>query len=218
MPETIPNELSLFKMQRNSLAIRIWHWFTFLGFTASLVTVLLGSTMFKTRQNISTVMESVARKGGTLTKDQAFSVAHEFSDKLWDTHKIIGFILCFLLLTRILIEIRQKKEEKLSSRIKSALNFHPMGEEVVKDRNHYVLVKRGYLVFYGLFLIMALTGLVLAFEDLEFLKPIHKTAGSIHQFVQYGIYAYILFHIIGVIRADLNKNKGIVSGMINGGV
>ena len=213
-----PLELNLFAKQKNSLAIRIWHWLTFLGFTASLTTVLLGSTLFKTKKTISTVIEEVARKGGAVTQDQAWSVAHAYSDKLWDTHKIIGFVLCFLLLTRIIIEFSQSKEEKLATRIRAALNFHPSNETAIRGRNHYVLVKRGYLVFYLLFLCMGLTGLILAFEDVEFLKPIHKTASSLHSFFQWGIYAYILLHLIGVVRADLYKTKGMVSGMINGNV
>ena len=212
------SELSLFAKQKNSLAIRIWHWLTFLGFTASLITVLLGSTLFKTKENVSAVMDEVAQKGGTVTKDQAWSVAHAYSDKLWDTHKIIGFVLCFLLFTRVLIEFSQRKEDKLKNRILSALKFQPKNETVTRERNHYILVKRGYLVFYALFLCMGLTGLVLAFEDVELLKPIHKTASSLHSFFQWGIYAYILLHLIGVVRADLYKSKGIVSGMINGGI
>jgi Ni/Fe-hydrogenase 1 B-type cytochrome subunit len=211
--QTIP---SLFKNQKNSLAIRIWHWLIFVGFTASLVTVLFASTMFKTKPNINTVIEGVAHKGGVVTEEQAWSVAHAYSDKLWDTHKIIGFVLCFLLLSRVIIELFQHTHEKLKFRIQTALNFHPKEEKDILDRNHYILVKRGYLVFYFLFLIMALTGLVLAFEDIEWLKPIHKTASSIHSFVQYGIYAYILVHLIGVVRADIYQTRGIVSGMING--
>jgi Ni/Fe-hydrogenase 1 B-type cytochrome subunit len=207
----------IFAKQKNSLAIRIWHWVTFLGFAASLTTVLLGSTLFKTRKNVSAVMDWVAEKGGTLTKDQAWNVAHAYSDKLWDTHKIIGYILCFLFLTRLIIELRQKKEDKLKNRIQTALSFHSTNETEIVERNHYVLVKRGYLIFYILFLCMGLTGLILAFEDVDFLRPLHKTASSLHSFFQYGIYAYILLHLIGVVRADLNKNKGIVSGMINGG-
>ena len=211
-----PSELHLFAKQKHSLAIRIWHWLTFLGFTASLITVLLGSTLFKTKENVSTVIDEVARKGGTVTQDQARSVAHAYSDKLWDTHKIIGYVLCFLLLTRLLIEFSQNKEEKLTTRIRAALNFHPADETAIRERNHFVLVKRGYLVFYFLFLCMGMTGLVLAFEDVEFLKPIHKTANNLHSFFQWGIYGYILLHLIGVVRADLYKNKGLVSGMING--
>jgi cytochrome b561 len=202
--------------QKNSLAIRIWHWTTFLGFMASLITVLLGSTLLKTNKNIAPVMDEVAGKGGSLTKDQARSVAHMYSDKMWDTHKFIGYGLCFLLLSRVVIEVSQKNEQKLSKRLQTALKFHPADENGIRDRNHYVLVKRGYLLFYLLFLCMGLTGLILAFEDLEFLKPLHETASSLHSFFQWGIYAYISLHLIGVVRADLNKNKGIVSGMIHG--
>ena len=216
MSAILQTEPPLFSKQKNSPAIRIWHWVTFLGFTASLVTVLLGSTLFKTRNNISTVTDEVAAKGGSVSKDQAWSVAHAFSDKLWDTHKIIGFVLCFLLLSRVIIEVLQKKDEKISVRIRKALNFHPLNENAIRERNHYLLVKRGYLVFYGLFFCMGLTGLILAFEDVEFLKPLHKTAGNLHSFFQWGIYAYILLHLVGVVRADLRKNKGIVSGMIHG--
>ena len=210
------NESLQFAKQKNSLAIRIWHWISVLGFTASLITVLLGSTLFKTRNNISTVTDEVVSKGGSITSDQARSVAHAFSDKLWDTHKIIGYVLCFLLLTRVIIEVSQHADQKLSVRIRQALNFRLLDENAIRERNHYLLVKRGYLVFYGLFFCMGFTGLILAFEDIDFLKPLHKTAGSLHSFFQWGIYAYILFHLIGVIRADLKKNKGIVSGMIHG--
>jgi Ni,Fe-hydrogenase I cytochrome b subunit len=205
-----------FSAQRNSLAIRIWHWVTVLGFTASLITVLLGSTLFRTRYNISTVSDEITAKGGSVTSDQARSVAHAFSDKLWDTHKIIGYVLCFLLLSRLFIEMSQNADEKLLARIRKALNFRASDENEIRERNHYVLVKRGYLVFYGLFFCMAVTGLILAFEDVEFLKPLHKTASNLHSFFQWGIYAYIFFHLAGVIRADLKKNKGIVSGMIHG--
>jgi Ni/Fe-hydrogenase 1 B-type cytochrome subunit len=218
MSAIVQTEPMLFEKQKNSLAIRIWHWVTFLGFTASLITVLLGSTLFRTKNNISTVMDEVAGKGGSVSRDQARSVAHAFSDKLWDTHKFIGYGLCFLLLSRVIIEVSQNKKEKLSVRIRTALNFHPTSENAIRERNHYILVKRGYLIFYFLFLCMGLTGLILAFEDVDFLKPIHKTASSLHSFFQWGIYAYILFHLIGVVRADLKKNKGIVSGMIHGNV
>src|SRR5664279_906108 len=205
MSEILQNETFLFTKQKNSLAIRIWHWITFTGLTASLVTVLLGSTLFKTNKNISTVIDEVARKGGTVTRDQAWTVAHAFSDKLWDTHKLIGYGLCFLLLSRVIIELSQKKDEKLSVRIRAALNFHPANENEIKERNLYVLVKRGYLVFYLLFFFMGLTGLIMAYEDLEFLKPLQKTANSLHSFFQYGIYTYILLHLFGVVRSDLNR-------------
>jgi Ni/Fe-hydrogenase 1 B-type cytochrome subunit len=201
----------------HSLSIRIWHWLTYLTLTASLTCVLLGSTLFKTKDNIAMVQGLLQEKGATVTKDQAGNVAHEYSDKMWNWHKFLGYGLCFLLLSRAVIEVAQPTEEKLKVKIKRALGFAPISEEDKKDKKHYIWVKRGYLLFYlGLF-IMALTGLGLAFEDVPLLKDWHKGITTIHSFVQYFIYAYILFHLIGVIITDSGKNKGIVSGMIHGG-
>jgi Ni/Fe-hydrogenase 1 B-type cytochrome subunit len=214
-----PKEITgLFRNQKNSLAIRIWHWLTAVGFMASITTVILGSTLFKVKENIPVVMESVAQRGGQITHDQARNVAHIYSDKIWDTHKIIGFILCFLLVSRMIIEGLQKKNEKMSARIRRSLQLYPKTKNEKAERDMYVFVKRGYLVFYFLFILMGLTGLVMAFDDLPLLKPFKKTANSFHVFLQYGIYIFIIVHICGVVYADLHKDKGIVSGMINGGI
>jgi hypothetical protein len=174
----------LFQHQKNSAAIRIWHWFIFIGFSASLITVWMGSTLFKTKDNISLVIDNVARNGGVVTKAQAQAVAHDYSDKLWDMHRIIGYILSFLFFSRVIIEIFQHKNERLQNRIRYALSLRPANRYAISQRNLYLLVKRGYLLFYILFLMMALTGLVMAFDEVAFLKPLRKTADSIHLFVQ----------------------------------
>jgi len=168
--------------------------------------------------NIPMVQEQIQHKGGVVTPEQARAVAHEYSDKLWMLHKYVGFGLCFLFLVRVIIEAGYSKEKKLSGKIKKAVQFQGQNQTQMGDRQHYLLVKWGYVVFYALFLIMALTGLGLAFEDVPFFRSNHKVITSLHSFVQYLVYFYILSHIVGVIRADVTDNKGIVSSMINGGV
>jgi len=79
---TPANTSTPFFKEPKPLSIRLWHWFTFLFFTASITTVIFGSTLFKTKNNISMVQEQVQSKGGSITPDQARKVAHEFSDKL----------------------------------------------------------------------------------------------------------------------------------------
>jgi Ni/Fe-hydrogenase 1 B-type cytochrome subunit len=157
------------------------------------------------------VQEQVERKGGTVTVDQARSVAHEYSDKLWMLHKYLGYGLAILLLWRIIIEVMQSKEKKLSARLRQAASY-PAGDE----KKHFVLVQYSYLIFYVLFIVMALTGLILAFEDQKWLDPLHRPANEIHEITQWGMYAYMIIHIVGVIRADVTKYGGIVSRMING--
>jgi len=200
-----------------SLSIRIWHWLIFVTITASMLMVLLASTMFSMKDNIPKVQELVQGKGGVITTAQARSVAHEYSDKLWMTHKYIGFGLAFLLLSRIVIEFVHSKEQRIAGKIKKAMKLQTQTQQQRYDRSHYLMVKWGYVIFYAMILVMALTGLGLAFEDVPVFKSNHEAIAEIHEFFQYGIYAYIFFHIGGVIRADVTDNKGIVSRMINGG-
>ena len=201
-----------FNNQTKSAYLRIWHWLTFLFFIASISTVIFGSTLFKTKENIAMVQEQAMRKGGILTNDQARAIAHEFSDKLWMLHKYIGIGLSILMLLRIIIEVVASKQDTVMGRIKAAASIP------VKDaeQKHYINVNKSYLLFYLLFITMSLTGLVLTFEDVKFLDPIHKISKQIHSYVQYGMYAYMVLHIVGVVLADTDKYPGIVSRMING--
>ncbi|HEY4062945.1 MAG TPA: cytochrome b/b6 domain-containing protein [Puia sp.] len=203
-------------LEKHSLAIRLWHWIFFLTLTGTLVTVLLASTTFRTRNNTAMVMDQLAHKGVTVTQDQARMISHSFNDKLWDLHTLIGYVICGLLLSRMLIEVFQPGDEKLRKKIADALRFRSTSKEEMTERQHYLWVKWGYVVFYGLILIMALTGLGLAFENVPFLKGLHGTIKQIHSFTQYLIYAYILLHLAGVIRTDRGKYAGLVSRMIHG--
>lgn len=215
-PDELIHRLSMFHVFYPA-AVRVWHWITFLAISASLITVLLASTMFRTQRNVAMVQEQVQAKGGTVSPLQARAVAHEYSDKLWDVHRYIGFGLCFLLLSRIVIEMALSKEQRLIIKIKRALKLERGSRPELNDRRHYIFVKTGYLIFYLLLFIMVVTGLGLAFEDVPFLRTNHRRISGIHSFTQYLVYLYILVHITGVLIAEFTLKRGIVSAMINGG-
>jgi Ni/Fe-hydrogenase 1 B-type cytochrome subunit len=208
---------SSFFIQRHSQVIRIWHWLTFALISAILVTVLLNSTLMNQRKNITVVQDILKSKDVIVTEDQAFAVTREYEDKLWGVHKILGYGIALLLLSRILIEVFHPAEEKLSARIKNALGMYNKNDDNKMEYIHYLGVKLSYLLFYILLLCMALTGLGLAFgRDLGFSKGLHDTIKEIHSFGQYCMYAFVFVHLCGVIVAENRKSKGIVSGMING--
>jgi Ni/Fe-hydrogenase 1 B-type cytochrome subunit len=209
------NQSSMF-MEKHSLPIRIWHWLTFIVISASLITVLFASTVFTSKGNIGMVQEQIQQKGGMVTLIQAKAVAHEYSDKLWMLHKYFGYGLAFLLLCRIVLETVNSKEERLKIKIKNALRLSRI-YSTRADTTHYLLVKYGYVFFYAILLVMATTGLGLAYEDVPWLRSIHKPLIQVHSFVQYLIYLYIVAHLVGVLRAEVTTSKGIVSGMINNG-
>jgi Ni/Fe-hydrogenase 1 B-type cytochrome subunit len=207
---------SLF-VQRHSAIIRIWHWLTFLIISGSMITVLINSTVTNQKKNIPMVQEQLKSRDIVVTEDQAFAVTREYEDKFWGIHKLFGYSLAFLLVSRLVIELAVPGEEKMSSRIKTAVGLARTKEVGWKEYRHYLGVKYTYLIFYLLLLCMALTGLGLAFgRELGFSRELHGTIKEIHSFGQYLMYAFVVVHLCGVIIADITNNKGLVSGMING--
>jgi Ni,Fe-hydrogenase I cytochrome b subunit len=53
-------------------------------------------------------------------------------------------------------------------------------------------------------------------DDIDSLQNIRNTVSDIHSVFMWVIITFIVVHIGGVILAELGKNKGIVSSMING--
>jgi len=204
-------------IQQHSAPLRIWHWLTFLFITTSMVTVLLNSTMLSPRDNVKLVQEQLEKKGVTVTEDQAFAVSHEYEDKMWDVHKLVGYGLAFLLLARVVIEFTQPEHEKIQNRLKKAKELRAKNDANKADYNHYLKVKLSYTIFFLILFCMALTGLGMAFgRDLGFSREIFRGLKNIHAILQYLMYAFIVLHLAGVIIAENGKIKGIVSGMING--
>lgn len=202
-------------LEKHSLAIRLWHWIFFLLISATLIVVLFASTTFRTGRNVSLVTQQLQQKNVTVDTDQARVVAHAFNDKLWDLHTWIGYFIAAFLVGRLVLEWFQPSDERLVPKLKRAMGFHPSPGEDGETR-HYIRVKWGYIIFYVLITVMALTGLGLAFRQLPFFRSIRKPLTNLHVITQYLIYGYILLHLGGVILADIGRYPGLVSGMIHG--
>ena len=85
------------------------------------------------------------------------------------------------------------------------------------EYTHYLRVKRSYMLFFILPLLMVLTGFGMALGgDLGLAREFRKGLKNFHGIVQYLMYACIFIHLAGVILAENGKIKGIVSGMIHG--
>jgi len=204
-------------IQQHSAQLRIWHWLTFLFIMGSIVTVLFNSTLLSPRDNVKLVQEQLSNKGVTVTDEQAFAVSHEYEDKMWDVHKLIGYGLAFLFLTRVVIEFTQPEDEKLRNRLKKASHMYKLNDGNKAEYKHYLRVKLSYTLFFLILFCIVLTGLGMAFgRDLGFSREVFGGLKNIHAILQYFMYAFIVFHLAGVIIAENGKIKGIVSGMING--
>ncbi|MDR3696858.1 cytochrome b/b6 domain-containing protein [Mucilaginibacter sp.] len=205
------------QIKKNSPGLRLWHWLNALVITGSLLTVLLNSTLLKTRKNAAFIQDTLKEAGATVTNDQARSVAHELSDKIWTLHTYFGYVLVGLVVFRLLLEFFQVADQKFIRNLKSAYAKYQSVKQQRETARHDFLVKTVYAIFYLMIITMAVTGLCLAFEDdVPALKAIHAFR-EIHQFTMYLILAFIVVHLAGVFLAERKESPGIVSDMINGG-
>lgn len=206
------------QIKKNSRSLRLWHWLNVIVITGSLLTVLLNSTLLKTRNNAAFIKTQLTEAGAVVTDAQSKSVAHALSDRVWEIHTYFGYVLAALFVFRLLLEIFQLADQKFLRKIKSAYNQYFIIKKNRELARHELAVKAIYAVFYLLILVMVSTGLILAFEDdLPKISFIHSIK-EVHGFTMYLILAFIAVHIAGVLLAERKPDgKGITSDMINGG-
>ena len=204
-------------LQKHSASIRIWHWLTFLFISATMITVLLNSSLSNASGEVGMVKEQLKSKGVEVTDDQAFAVSHQYEEIVWGIHKLIGYGIALLLLSRIVMELFLPGDEKFKTRFNSALGLYKKGEGDKAGYKHYLGIKTTYLIFYILITCMAITGLTMAFgRNFGISRELRDLFKEIHAIGQYFMYSYVAIHLVGVIFTDITKANGLVSGMING--
>lgn len=202
--------------KRYPSSLRFWHWASAIVITGSLLTVLINSTILQGWGTANVIKDQLHQSGVTVTDDQARSASHALRDNVWDIHKYFGFVLAALILFRIIAEFLYLKDQKIINKIKLAYSLYRDGKNRLIAK-HELVVKTLYATLYVLLIIMAVTGLCLAFEDdIPALHKIHAIR-EIHSFCMYLILAFIFVHLAGVFLAERKDSKGIVSDMINGG-
>ncbi|MCC8425626.1 cytochrome b/b6 domain-containing protein [Mucilaginibacter sp. UR6-11] len=206
------------QIKRYSFSLRLWHWLNAIVITGSLLTVLINSTLLDRKTNAPFIKETLQKSGAVVTDDQANSVSHDLGDQVWAIHTYFGYALAALLLFRIILEFFQVADQKLMGIIKHAYHQYNTTKKNRELARHEMVVKTLYAIFYLLLVIMATTGLFLAFEDFFApYKSIRHSVKEVHGFTMYLIIGFIVIHILGVLLAERKDSKGIISDMINGG-
>lgn len=204
-------------LKKNSKLIRFWHWFNVLVISGSLLTVLINSTLLD-RSNTAIVKDELMNAGVQVNDKQARSVVHGMEEQVWEIHIYFGYVLAGLLLIRIVGEFFQPNDQKFLKKLKEAYQKYFVKQKERRLARHELLTKILYLTFYILLILMAITGLTVAFDqELGISKSFSHDLKEIHGFVMYLIIGFIVIHIFGVFLAERKEGKGIVSDMINGG-
>jgi len=184
-----------------SSSFRLWHWLNAIVVLGLLGTVFLRKTFLSWRSNSELIMTKLSEFGVQITQDQAVVIAKAIRAGMWEWHIILGYALSFLVIYRIyLFFTNSKNKEKFSN-----LSLHKKGVEVL------------YYILYVTLFFMTLSGLFLVFyKDMGFSKDFAHDIKEIHEFVFNFIMYFVILHIGGVVVAELNDEKGIISNMISG--
>ena len=206
------------EVKKYSARLRLWHWANTIVISGSLITVLINSTITDGRTTSKLMMGELQKAGASITKDQLRSATHALSDSVWDIHVYFGYCLAGLLLFRLVLEFFQLADQKFIRKLKGAWIKFNLIKTNRQESRHELAVKTIYAIFYILLIIMAVTGLFLAFEDaMAPFKSIRHTVKDVHGFCMYLVLAFIAVHLVGVFLAERKDKKGIVSDIINGG-
>ncbi len=191
-------------MKKWRLDFRLWHWVHAAVILGLLGTVFLRKTFLSWRTNSELLTQKLAEIDLSVTEAQAKVLAKAIRAPMWEWHIILGYALAALVVWRIILFFTDSGKQ----------NYQNLKSESF----HKKMVKIGYIGIYTIILFMSISGLVIHFyEVLGLTKEIAHDIKEIHELVFNAILIFVPLHIIGVIIAENQDEKGIISDMINGG-
>lgn len=200
--------------KKYSGALRVWHWGN-----AFIISGLFSTILFlRYIINMRGLRPKIQEAAPGLNEDQLRGIGRLVSHRIWDWHIYLGVTLAVLLGWRVVAELAAPALQRFGHRLRRAKEFQADEPQASFRLRHSVLVKYSYGLFYLLLTVMVVTGLILVYaDDVEALHKIEHTVKEIHNVNMYLILAFVVVHIVGVVWAELNKDKGITSDMIHGG-
>ncbi len=178
---------------------RIWHWLHALVVLGLLGTVFLRKTFLSWRTNSEILIEKLFDMDIEVSLEQAKILAKSIRAPMWDWHIYLGYALVGLLLYRVVLFFTHKRNK-------------------AEQSLHKKMVQLSYLGLYTLLAFMSISGLIIHFyQDLGLDKTTAHDIKEIHELLYNLVMIFVVLHITGVFVAENRDEKGIVSGMINGG-
>ncbi len=210
--------MSCFKDKR-SVNLRVWHWLSAISIFGLIITYILRKTFLNYKENALIIQNKMAEIGVILEDEKAKEIAKIFRDNMWQWHYYIGFVFAALLVYRLWAFMSHKdkfptcKAKWATNELKSASD-----DTSKKCLKEFVKVKYAHAVFYTVAIYEAMSGLVMYFHDaLGIKKEGLHTIKELHEWAFWFFAAFIVGHIVGVIKAELTTDKGLIAEMVSGG-
>ncbi len=180
-------------MRHFSPLFRAWHWLNAIAIFGLFITVVLRESVMH-KANIGAIVQTkMAELGTIITDEQAVLIGKAVRSPMWDWHIYLGIAVAVLLVARLVMVVK---------------NGFGFDDNVAMQK-----VYRLYKVVYVLLAVMSISGLMLYLKAAGGAK---ETIEMVHQYVGWGLFAFVVIHIVGVVLAEKSDQSGLVSRMING--
>jgi Ni/Fe-hydrogenase 1 B-type cytochrome subunit len=194
-----------FYQDKRSVNLRVWHWLSALAMFGLIATFILRKTFLNYKENAVIIQNKLAEVGVIIADDKAKEIAKILRDNMWQWHYYIGFVFAALLAYRLFAFITHKD------------NF-PTCKAKKSGSMEFKAVKYAHVAFYAVAIYEAMSGLVMYFhEALGLQKESLHTIKELHEAAFWFFALFVVAHIVGVIKAEITTDKGLISEMFNGG-
>lgn len=198
--------------------LRTWHWLNALLVSGQLLTILFQRVIVNARSAVPEFRQAMQQEHLALSEQQARSLTHIISERIWEWHIYLGLALAACWLVRVGLELRGPSTLRFSARLLAVARRYRLAPPADKgDAGRALFANSTYAFFYLLLTVMVLTGLVLTWaDDVAWLEPLEHTAEEIHNATMYGILTFFGVHMVGVVWAEITKDHGLISRMVGG--
>ena len=194
-------------------SLRLWHWANALLISLQLMTILFQKVIVQSRSAVKELQAS----SKDVSVPQARELAHIISERIWAWHIYFGWALVALWVLRLGLQLTGPSELRFSARLLEVLRRYRLAPPADKSKAGKILfAKTTYALFYLFLTIMVVTGLMLIYEDVSWLKGIHHLAEETHNVMMFLIIGFIVLHVVGVVWAESKEDHGLTSRMIGG--
>jgi Ni,Fe-hydrogenase I cytochrome b subunit len=201
-----------------SAPLRVWHWGNALLVAGQLLTILFLKVIVKPKALVPEFQQALGKSGGTLSPEQGRAIAHVISERIWDWHITLGLALASFWAYWLVVQLTAPAERRFAARLTAAARHYrlaPPAEHA--DARHALLSKLSYAAFYLFISVMSVTGLALTWaDDVAWLHRSEHTVKEVHNVTMYLLIAFVVVHVVGVIWAELTKDRGLISRMVSG--
>ncbi|WP_310398067.1 cytochrome b/b6 domain-containing protein [Hymenobacter sp.] len=198
--------------------LRVWHWGNAVLVSGQLLTILFQRVIVNARSAVPEFQATMSREHIVLSEKQARSLTHIISERIWEWHIYIGLTLAAFWLLRVGLELRGPSELRFSARLLEVARRYRLAPAADKgDASQALFAKSTYALFYAFLTVMVGTGLILTYHnDVALFDQWEHTAEEIHNVTMYLILSFFVVHLVGVVWAEVTKDRGLISRMVGG--